>query len=126
MCYKHSKYKSHIYWYFPTFLLQREVANNEKKREVERQREAEKRKEAEDKKEQDNVQDTRNESPPNNDNVPRNINENDAVPVKQPPKIHFDDGVGAIIAPEDDKKDENNNNIMEGKLVSDSRTSLLI
>lgn len=82
------------------FLLQQEVANNEKQRETEN------------KKEQVNVQDTRNETPPNNGNVPRNINENDAVPVKQPPKIHFDDGVGAI-SPEDDKKDENNDNIME-------------
>ena len=87
--------------------MQREVANNADH------------KQTEDKKEQVNVRDINNETPPNNGNVPRNNNENDATPLKQPPKLHFEDGVGAI-SPEDGKKDENNDNIMEGKSVSNS------
>ena len=128
MSYIPLKYKSHIYWYSPTFLLQEEAANNEKQREAAKREVVynEKQREADNKKEQVNAQDTGDETPPGNGDVPKNINENVAVPVKEPPKLHFDDGVGVIPPPEGDKKDENNDNLMEGMLVSDPRTFLLI
>ena len=104
------------------------MANNEKQREAAKREVVynEKQREAENKVEQVNVQDTGNDTPAKNDEMPKNIDENIAEPVKEPPKIHFDDGVGVIPPPEGGKKDENNDNIMEGMIVSDLSTFLII